>query len=116
MGTLPPVLQLSNIQEVPTPPGDERTQTPWQVPTEVVPGDATGGSKEDKGGAIHQHVLAAPGLPTVSRKLARWIWALEFTKMEEFLPTNKVVWSLESGDGAPGSSGTHSQANGWQTS
>ena len=63
MGTLPPVSQLSNIPEVLTPPGDERTQTPWQVLTEVVPGDTTGGSKEDKGRAIPQHVLAAPGLP-----------------------------------------------------
>ena len=93
---------------MPTPPGDERTQTPWQVPTEVVPGDATGGNKEDKGGAIPQYVLAAPGLPTVSRKLAQRVWALEFIEMEEFLPTNKVVQSLESGDGTPGSSGTHS--------
>ena len=81
-----------------------------QVSTEVVPGDTTGGSKEDKGGAIPQHVLAAPGLPTVSRRLAQRIWALEFIEMEEFLPTNKMVQSLESGDGAPGSSGTHPQS------
>ena len=110
MSTLPPVSQLSNIPEVPAPPGDERTQAPRQVPTEVVPGNTTGGSKEDKGGAISQHVLAAPGLPTVSRKLAQRIWALEFTEMKEFLSTNKVVQSLESGDGTPGSSGTHSQS------
>ena len=46
----------------------------------------------------------------MSRKLTPRIWALEFIEMEEFLPTNKVVQSLESGDGAPGSSGTHSQS------
>ena len=110
MSTLPPVLQLSNIEEVQAPPGDERTQAPWQVPTKVVPGDTTQGSKEDKGGAIPQHVLVAPGLPTVSKKLAQRIWALKFIEMEEFLPTNKMVQSLESGGGAPGSSGTHSQS------
>ena len=110
MSTLPPVSQLSNIQEVQAPPGDERTQAPQQVPTKVVPRDTTWGSKENKGGAIPQHVLAAIGLPTVSKKLAQRIWALEFLEMEEFLPTNKAVQSLESGGGAPGSSGTHSQS------
>ena len=77
---------------------------------EVVPGDTTRGSKEDKEGTIPQHVLAAPGLPTVSKKLAQRIWALEIIEMNEFLPTNKVVQSLESGDGTPGSSETHSKS------
>ena len=63
MGTLPPVLQLSNIPEVPASLGDGRTQTSQQVPTEVVLGDTTGDSKEYKGGAIPQHVLATPCLP-----------------------------------------------------
>ena len=76
----------------------------------MVPGNTTGSSKEDKGGAIPQHVLTAPGLPTVSRKLAKRIWALEFTEVKEFLPTNKVVQSLESRDGTPGSSETDSQS------
>ena len=114
MGTLLPVSQLSNIPEILSPLGDGRTQTPQQVPTEVVPGDTTGAVKgireESSLSMFPQHVLAAPGLPTVSRKLAQRIWALELIEMEEFFPTNKVVQSLESEDGAPGSSRTHSQS------
>ena len=45
MDTLLPVSQLSNILEVLAPLGDGRTQTPHQVPTEVVPGDTTGAEK-----------------------------------------------------------------------
>ena len=116
MSTLPPVLQLSNIEEVQAPPGDERTQAPWQVPTKVVPGDTTQGSKEDKGGAIPQHVLVAPGLPTVSKKLAQKIWALKFIEMEEFLQPTKWCnpWKVGVAPQAP--VGHTLRANRWQTS
>ena len=39
--------------------------------------------------------LVAPGLPTISRKLAQRIWELEFIEMEEFLPSNKAIQALE---------------------
>ena len=42
-----------------------------------------------------QHFLAAPGLPTITSKLAPKIWDLEFVEMEEFLPTNRTVQALD---------------------
>ena len=42
-----------------------------------------------------QYFLAAPGLPTITSKLAQQIWDLEFVEMEEFLPSNKTMQALE---------------------
>ena len=44
---------------------------------------------------VKSHFLPAPGLPTVSNKLAQKIWELEFVDMEEFLPSNKTINALE---------------------
>ena len=41
------------------------------------------------------HFLPAPGLPTVSNKLAQKIWDLEFVEMEEFLPSNRTIQAME---------------------
>ena len=41
------------------------------------------------------HFLPAPGLPTISNKLAQKIWDLEFVEMEEFLPNNKAIQAME---------------------
>ena len=77
---------------------------------EVIPGDTIESKEKAKEVVIPQHVFSAPDLPTVSKKLAQRIWALEFIEMEEFLPANKVVQFLESGDSVPGISGAHSQS------
>lgn len=42
-----------------------------------------------------QYFLAAPGLPTITSKLAQQIWDLEFVEMEEFLTSNKTMQALE---------------------
>ena len=42
-----------------------------------------------------QLLLPAPGLPTISQKLAQRIWGLEFIEMEEFFLSNKTVSMLE---------------------
>ena len=42
-----------------------------------------------------QYFLAAPGLPTITSKLAQQIWDLEFVEMEKFLPSNKAMEALE---------------------
>ena len=45
--------------------------------------------------SLSKQYLGAPGLPTISRKLAQHIWELDFTDMEEFLPINKTIQALE---------------------
>ena len=45
--------------------------------------------------SLSKQYLVAPGLPTISRKLAKRIWELDFIEMEEFLPTNKAIQALE---------------------
>lgn len=42
-----------------------------------------------------QYFLAAPGLPTITSKLAEQIWDREFVEMEEFLTSNKTMQALE---------------------
>ena len=39
--------------------------------------------------------LAAPGLPTISQKLANYVWELDFIETDEFLPPNKAIQALE---------------------
>ena len=90
--------------------GNGKAQILPQVPTIDLPDGDSEKGKGDKGGANPQHILAAPGLPTVSRKLAQRIWNLEFIEMEEFLSTNKVVQSLESTENLSGHSGMQSQS------
>ena len=41
------------------------------------------------------HFLPAPGLLTVSSKLAQKIWSLEFVEMDKHLPHNKTIQALE---------------------
>ena len=49
----------------------------------------------NKPSVTKSHFLPAPGLPTISNKLAQKIWDLEFVEMEEFLPNNKAVQAME---------------------
>lgn len=42
-----------------------------------------------------QLFLAAPGLPTISYRVAQKVWDLEFVEMEDFLPPNKTIQALE---------------------
>ena len=42
-----------------------------------------------------QYFLVAPGLLTITSKLAQQIWDLEFVEMEEFCPSNKTMQALE---------------------
>ena len=37
--------------------------------------------------------LVVLGLPTIPQKLAQWIWELDFVEMEDFLPTNRVLFT-----------------------
>ena len=49
----------------------------------------------NKPSVTKSHFLPAPGLPTISNKLAQKIWDLEFVEMEEFLPNNKAIQAME---------------------
>ena len=57
-----------------------------------------GSSKKQLGNrptVTKSHFLPAPGLPTLSNKLAQKIWDLEFVEMEEFLPSNRMIQAIE---------------------
>ena len=77
-----------------------------QVVKDVEPADAVDTSpaeltadkkKQPNNGSVatKSHFLPAPGLPTISNKLAQKIWDLEFIEMDEFLPSNKTVQAME---------------------
>ena len=92
LGILPDPSQLSRVARVEA--GDQ-------------PGDASGGLEEHlmeqlkmagdgepgqpKSINPPQHFLAAPGLPTITSKLAQKIWDLEFVEMEEW-PRGGLSW------------------------
>ena len=104
LGVVPPAEKLKGMAQLPA----TETKTPSMEDT-VPPSRNTGVPLRDnlKGEAVKmgqqgahpeslsKQYLVAPGLPTISRKLAQCIWELDFIEMEEFLPTNKTIQALE---------------------
>ena len=96
LGTLSDPSQLSRVARVEA--GDQPGDAPgWMEKhfTEQLMMTGDGEHGQAKSIKPPQHFLAAPGLPTITPKLAQKIWDLEFVEMEEFLPTNRTVQALD---------------------
>lgn len=93
MATLPNSLQLTGMRTLVEENSGTKENPGGGDQVEQSPQDSS--EKPTSRPAPLQLLLPAPGLPTVSHKLAQKIWGLEFIEMEEFLPSNKTVLMLE---------------------
>ena len=103
LGVVHPTEKLKGMAQLPA----TETETPSMQNT-VSPSRNTGvflrdnskgeavktGQQDAPPDSLSKQYLVAPGLPTISRKLAQHIWELDFIEMEEFLPTNKTIKAL----------------------
>ena len=93
MNSLPDSKLLDGMKEV----GKDSEQIGDKEASQLADLEFPSGGARHNGKSItaKSHFLPAPGLPTVSNKLAQKIWKLEFVDMEEFLPSNKTINALE---------------------
>ena len=104
LGVVPPAEELKGMAQLPatetetsslqnTVPPSRNTGVPLR---DSLIGEAVKTGQQDAPPeSLSKQYLVAPGLPTISRKLAQRIWELDFIEMEEFLPTNKTIQALE---------------------
>ena len=104
LGVVPPVEKLKWMAQLPaaeteassmqnTVPPSRNTGVPLR---DSLKGEAVKTGQQDaRPESLSKQYLVAPGLPTISRKLAQHIWELDFIEMEEFLPTNKTIQAME---------------------
>ena len=104
LGVVPPAEKLKGMAQLPATETEtsslQNTVTPSRntgVPLrDSLIGEAVKmGQQDAPPESLSKQYLVAPGLPTISRKLAQRIWELDFIEMEEFLPTNKTIQALE---------------------
>ena len=102
LGVIPPSELLKEMVQLPPGNTNESTEqtAALPVPSEVRSSNGEEGvanktQQEPSPEMAPKQYLVAPGLPTIPRKLAQWIWELDFVEMEDFLPTNKTIQALE---------------------